>query len=173
MAQYDMFQNMYTPEEVARMKAQLEQSYQNAAVQNQNLNTAASMTKNLSPMANLGILLGTLAGKWGAQRLNDIYDKEIYNQKKANNENTNWQNVRENGLYSGLMNLPDYQFNPYSPYARNPFNPQTNPQVQNPVPSTALNPPSTFFSNNTPDWDWRNQNYLTHQTTRPSYLSIR
>ena len=38
-----MYQSMYTPEEIARMKAQLEQSYQNAALQNQNINTAANM----------------------------------------------------------------------------------------------------------------------------------
>ena len=68
-----MYRSMYTPDEIAQMKAQLEQMYQNAAVQNQNLNTAANMTKNLSPMANLGILLGTLGGKWAAQRLNNVY----------------------------------------------------------------------------------------------------
>ena len=169
MAQYDMFQNMYTPEEVARLKAQLEQSYQNASLQNQNLNTAANMAKNLSPAANLGILLGTLGGKWAANQYNKL--QQIQHEK--NIARTNWQDVKENGLYSGLMNLPDYQFNPYSQYGINPFNPQTNPQVQNPAPSTALNPPSTFFANNTPDWDWCNQNYLTHQTTRPPYFSIR
>ena len=67
MAQYELFQNMYTPEEVARMKAQLEQNYQNGALQNQNLNTAASMAKNLNSAANLGMLAGTLVGKWGGR----------------------------------------------------------------------------------------------------------
>lgn len=169
MAEYDMFQNLYTPEEVARMKAQLEQSYQNAALQNQNLNTAASMTKNLSPMANLGIMLGTLGGKWAANQYNNL--QQIQHEK--NIARTNWQNAKENGLYNGLMNLPDYQFNPYSPYGRNPFNSQSNSQPSNPAPSTALNPPPTFFANETPYYDWRNQNYLSHTVTRPPYLSIR
>ena len=172
-----MFQNMYTPEEVARMKAQLEQNYQNGALQNQNLNTAASMAKNLNLAANLGILLGTLGGKWAANQYNNL--QQIQNEK--NIARTNWQNLKENGLYSGLMNLPDYQFSPYSPYTKNPFNPQSS----NTAPSTALNPPSTnfvpnnaapstaLFANETPYFDWRNQNYLTHQVTRPQYLSIR
>lgn len=181
----DMFQNLYTPEEVARMKAQLEQSYQNAALQNQNLNTAASMAKNLNPMANLGILLGTVAGKWGAQRLNDIFDKQIWNTRPVGSADpADWTNplegkyqpkyhgagLPEGGVYANQLPqyFPNSQF-----YARPQYNSSQNQTVQNPAPSTALNPPSTFFANNTPYYDWRNQNYLTHTTTRPPYLSIR
>ena len=160
-----MFQNLYTPEEVARMKAQLEQSYQNAALQNQNLNTAASMTKNLSPMANLGIMLGTLAGKWGAQRLNDIYDVKI-------DKGANLENLFRNGLPASMRNLGRAIYNAPTNMDSAPALTPENTNF-NVAPSTALNPPPTFFANNTPYFDWRNQPYLTHTTTRPPYLSIR
>ena len=190
-----MFQNMYTPEEVARMKAQLEQNYQNGALQNQNLNTAASMAKNLNPMANLGMLAGTLVGKWGAQRLNDIFDKEVWRNRIQGSANPeNWSNplegkyqpkyhgagLPEGGVYANQ--IPQYF--PDSRFYTTPNQFKYNPSL-NPAPSTALNPPTTnfvpnnaapstaLFTNNTPYFDWRNQNYLTHQVTRPQYLSIR
>lgn len=80
---FDMLRS-YTPQELNQIQQILAQRYQNAALQNQNMNTVASMTKNLSPAANLGIALGTLGGKWAAQRYNDIFDKNIYNQRKLN-----------------------------------------------------------------------------------------
>lgn len=172
-----MYQSIYTPEEIARMKAQLEQSYQNAALQNQNINTATNMTKSLSPMANLGILLGTLGGKWGAQRLNDIWDARI-------DKGASLEKSFTNGLPASLRNLGRNIYTTPTSIDVAPALTQQNTNY-NPVPSTALNPtqtnlmpnnaaPSTaLFINDSPYFDWRNQNYLTHKVTRPPYFSIR
>ena len=172
-----MYRSMYTPDEIAQMKAQLEQMYQNAAVQNQNLNTAANMTKNLSPMANLGILLGTLGGKWAAQRLNNVYDAKI-------DKGVNLEGLFRNNVPTSLGNLAiDIQKTPTHINSSPTLTPQ-NTKLST-TPSTALNPPKTnvipnntapstaLFADDTPYFDWRNQNYLTHQVTRPPYFSIR
>lgn len=70
---FDMLRS-YTPQELTQIQQILAQRYQNAALQNQNMNTVASMTKNLSPAANLGIALGTLGGRLMAQNWNNRND---------------------------------------------------------------------------------------------------
>ena len=74
----------YTPAELAAMKAQMEQQYADNVALNNQLSTVSNMTKNVSPLGNLGIMLGTLGGKWAAQRYNDVFDKNVYNQRQLN-----------------------------------------------------------------------------------------
>ena len=89
---YDFFDTIKTPEEIAQFRAATERQLSDANILNNRLSTTANMTKNLNPMANLGIMLGTLGGMWGAQRLNDIW------QKKAS------------GLNASPTPSPNYQF---------------------------------------------------------------
>ena len=57
-----MANNYPTLDELLQMKSQIENSQRDAMIQNQNMNTVANMTQNLTPMGNLGIALGTLGG---------------------------------------------------------------------------------------------------------------
>ena len=120
---FDMLRS-YTPQELNQIQQILAQRYQEGVLQNQNMNTVASMTKNLSPAANLGILLGTLGGKWAAQRYNDVFDKSVYNQRKRNeniNKFLNWSDegsryygagLPKNGIFASQIPayFPDSKF---------------------------------------------------------------
>ena len=87
---YDFFSKIQTPEEIAQFRAATERQLSDANILNNRLSTTTNMTKNLSPMANLGIMLGTLGGMWGANRYNDILQNKIEGMKLGNTggENT-------------------------------------------------------------------------------------
>lgn len=157
---------LYTPSELAQMKAQLEQMYTNNNMQNQNFNTVASMTKNVSPLGNLGILLGTLGGKWAAQRYND---NQFENFLKAYDRYNLNQELEKNNIFDKAANwVGNNQLNQNLPT----FAETKNQFVNNfPTPSNQYNfskPDLSLFGN---DFDWRNQNYFSN-VKRPSYLSV-
>ena len=169
-----------TPAELAAMKAQMEQQYADNVALNNQLSTVSNMTKNVSPLGNLGIMLGTLGGKWAAQRYNDVNFKnnlKIFDQIGR----------RIPGLTLEESMFANKVLNQGSPTFENSL-----PTTNNPAPSTALfaennnwqkayglkaqeNPFEKYSSSNTtnttPSWDWRNQNYFSN-VTRPPYFSI-
>lgn len=105
-----MENNYPTLDELLRMKAQIEDSQKNAMIQNQNLNTVADITKNLSPWGSLGIALGTLGGNMAARYFNNQYEKDLKNtieqQEAINKANQGFHDLREHqGLWHGA-NLP-------------------------------------------------------------------
>lgn len=72
-----MANNYPTLDELLQMKAQIENSQRDAMIQNQNMNTVANMTQNLSPMGNLGIAFGTIGGNLAARYFNNQYEKDL------------------------------------------------------------------------------------------------
>ena len=79
-----MANNYPTLDELLQMKAQIENSQRDAMIQNQNMNTVANMTQNLSPMGNLGIALGTLGGNMAARYFNNQFEKDLKNTIEQN-----------------------------------------------------------------------------------------
>ena len=158
----------YTPADLARFKAQMEQNYYRNNMLNNDLSTISNMTKNISPLGNLGIMLGTLGGKWAAQRYNDnqfenflkAYDRYKLNQKLVNNnifdKSANWINQTQ------TQNLPTFAD------AKNQFTNNSS------TPSNVLFHNQNKENFSAPDvslFDWRNQNYFSN-VKRPSFLSI-
>ena len=114
----------YTPQEINQLQQILSQRYQEGALQNQTMNTVANMTKNLSPAANLGIALGTLGGRWAAQRFNDLQAMKIRNEQKINDAINEFSDmskygpryygngIPKNGAYAGQLSyfFPNQKF---------------------------------------------------------------
>jgi len=105
-----MANNYPTLDELLQMKAQIENSQRDAMIQNQNMNTVANMTQNVSPMGNLGIALGTIGGNLAARYFNNQWEKDLKNtieQNKAIQETLPKINAltQHLGLWHGA-NLP-------------------------------------------------------------------
>lgn len=90
-----------TPAELADLQNSLRERYINGINRAHDFNSISNMTKNISPLGNLGIMLGTLGGKWAAQRYNDVFDKNVYKQRKINGLIDNFTN-RFNNQAMGL-----------------------------------------------------------------------
>ena len=108
---YDMLRS-YTPQEINQLQQILSQRYQEGALQNQNMNTVANMTKNLSPAANLGIALGTLGGNWLADRYNNL-------QRIQAEKDNRYSNFLSEGITALPEILPNYSFYPHTMSAEN------------------------------------------------------
>ena len=79
-----MTNNYPTLDELLQMKSQIENSQRDAMIQNQNMNTVANMTQNVSPMGNLGIALGTIGGNLAARYFNNQWEKDLKNTIEQN-----------------------------------------------------------------------------------------
>ena len=162
-----MANNYPTLEELLQMKAQIENSQRDAAIQNQAMNTVANMTQNLSPMGNLGIALGTIGGNLAARYFNDQYSKELLNHK-------NYQDFINAVNKMSLRGT----INPFSPSDQSAAVLKTPPNpnllaTENSVTTTLTNtaPSTSLLMNDVSSYDWRNQRYLSNNQPyfRPTY----
>ena len=175
----------YTPQEINQLQQILSQRYQEGALQNQTMNTVANMTKNLSPAANLGIALGTLGGKWAAQRYNDLVDKEIWENRRRGErikEFLNWANPTGNygpkyygtglpteGAY--ISQLPYYlpnnkfyvngdELNFGAKWQRPDTTPTDTTPANNVNPTNITSNSTSVLTGGKQPFDWRNQRYF-------------
>ena len=163
----EYFYQVLTPAEITQLRAETERRLGDANILNNRLTTTANMAKNLSPMANLGIMLGTLGGMWGANQYNNHFQKQVDDADKAFRENT--RKVFENWGQSASQPSNGVNAQPTNQSST----PTSQPAPSNPIFSTPPAQPQYIDQAITPTEQIQTADQMSQQLNGENYQTFR